>query len=269
MDWNINLVNGLDEANNKGEPGTRYKFWLLFLSFAFLAVGGYWIFESFVNYYSPWYNILIIAITLFFGVAFTLLSVSNIVTRKRLLTSIYIFSFISYLCWSALGSEPTDKQFKINFWDIFVGLVYLMIALSFIGFYVKKKETQFVNNDQNNEAEKVINANPIIETEAKGTGEKNQLIEKGENKDKAVEEEEEEVTKPYIYFHIFMIFMSIYYCMLLTNWNVIDSDASKVALFEQTWTSFVVKLVTLALSVLLYTWVLIAPKLFPDREFDF
>ena len=92
------------------------------------------------------------------------------------------------------------------------------------------------------------------------------MIEKGNETEKK-EDEVEEVTKAYIYFHIFMIFMSIYYCMLLTNWNVLDNDINIGTL--QTWTSFWVKIITLILSVFLYMWVLLAPVLFPDREFDF
>jgi hypothetical protein len=135
--------------------------------------------------------------------------------------------------------------------------------LSYIGFYVKKAETQYVNNDNTNEADKALNANPILETESKGGDNNNNLIETGKE-----DEDEEDVSKPYIYFHVFMIFMSIYYCMLLTNWNIIDSDANKI-IVQQTWISFWVKVVTMLLSVILYTWVLIAPRLFPDREFDF
>jgi len=65
-----------------------------------------------------------------------------------------------------------------------------------------------------------------------------------------------------------MFMMSIYYCMLLSNWNVIGENES-VQTLTQTWTSFWIKLFTLLLSGLLYLWVLIAPILFPDREFDF
>jgi hypothetical protein len=67
-----------------------------------------------------------------------------------------------------------------------------------------------------------------------------------------------------------MFMMSIYYCMLLSNWNVIDANTNvTTGGFSQSWTSFWVKVSTLLLSVLLYIWVLIAPKIFPDREFDF
>ena len=163
---NISLVNGLDEANNKGEPGTKYKFWLIFLTIIFLGFGVYWIFLSYYNFYGKFYNIIIISLTVLFGGAFTFLSISEIVTRKRLLTSIYIFSFISYLCWSALNSQPTDK-FIIDFWDMFIGLVYLFLALSFIGFYVKKSETEFVNIDKPTDEEKVLNGIPILETDVK------------------------------------------------------------------------------------------------------
>jgi len=164
---NVSLVNGLEEANAKGEEGTRFKFWLLFLTGVFGGLSIFWIVECFLNNLNEWYTIIIIIITLVLGVGLTILSISNIVTRKRLLTSIYMFSFISYLCWSALNSQPNNKSFKINFWDIMIGVVYLFIALSFIGFYVKKAEVPQNIDSKENEAEKALQKNPIIETEKK------------------------------------------------------------------------------------------------------
>lgn len=57
--------------------------------------------------------------------------------------------------------------------------------------------------------------------------------------------------------------------MLLTNWNVVGAEGTSDAVLHQTWSSFWVKLATLIMTILLYLWVLFAPKIFPDREFDF
>jgi len=66
-----------------------------------------------------------------------------------------------------------------------------------------------------------------------------------------------------------MIFMSVYYCMLLTNWNIVSADASNPIILTQSWVSFWVKIIALLATVLLYIWMMVAPKLFPDREFEF
>jgi hypothetical protein len=196
------------------------------------------------------WNLVILCFTILIGVGFTLLSISNFVTRKRLLTSIYMFSFISYLCWSALNSQPNEKTKKENnlfmsIADISMGILYLVMSLTYVGFYVKKSDKENYSNETGDS-----NSNPLVE-EAKVP----------------TEEMENYVSKSHYYFHIFMIFMSIYYCMLLCNWNVIEDSVPEI--LRQTWSSFWIKLSAVFLTAILYIWILIAPRLFPDREFDF
>jgi hypothetical protein len=78
-----------------------------------------------------------------------------------------------------------------------------------------------------------------------------------------------DITPAYYLFHVFMIFMSIYYCMLLTNWTVIDANSTSTELLAPSWSSYWVKIASMFATTLLYLWVLFAPKIFPDREFDF
>ncbi len=277
---NLNLVDSMDSVEEKGGSACKYKFCLLFLTFVFFGLTVFWIIISFINHYQRWYNFVIIGVTILFGVAFTILSISNIVTRKRLLTSIYMLSFTTFLCWSALESQPkiqeegsgsgsggsgsesqTKSELSINFLDIAIGLLYLFLSLCFLGFYIKKNP-QNRDNNPDSEEQKVLNSNPLIEEETKKSDV--ELVEK----DIKLEEEEEGVTAAYIFFQVFMVFMSVYYCMLLTNWNVIDASSKTIA-YTRTWTSFWIKLVTMILANLLYIWVLIAPKIFPNREFVF
>jgi hypothetical protein len=66
-----------------------------------------------------------------------------------------------------------------------------------------------------------------------------------------------------------MMFMSIYYSMLLSNWNVMDSTSEQTVILSHSIISFWVKSSVIFLTGLTYVWILIAPRLFPDREFDF
>lgn len=272
---NIKLVEGLEKAEERdGQGACKYQFWLLFLTIVFFGLSLYWIVISFMYFSYSLLNILLISLTIFFGVSFTVLSISNIVTRKRLLTSIYVFSFISYLCWSALNSQPNSNSksddIKLSLSDILIGLLYLFMALCFLGFYIKKKpiESRIGNNNLNKQSEtqEAINKSPLLEQETTNENkDKERLIGDEIKKD----DDEIDLSAAYYLFHIFMIFMSIYYCMLLTNWNVIDSNSANPQIFAKSWTSFWVKFSALCMTVLLYIWILIAPILFPDREFDF
>ena len=243
---NINLVDGLDNENQAG----KYQFWLIFLSLVFSGLSLYWIVISFIDFSYNYWNIIIVCVTIFMGAGFTFISISNFVTRKRLLTSIYMFSFISYLCWSALNSQPDENRIKENnlamsIADILIGILYLVMALTYVGFYVKKSEKEIDSNERGDS-----NSNPLVE-DAKIP----------------IEDMENYVSKSHYYFHIFLIFMSIYYCMLLCNWDVIDDSVHEI--LKQTWSSFWIKLSAVFLTAILYIWILIAPRLFPDREFDF
>ena len=266
---NLNLVDSMDEIEGRGGSACKYQFCLLFLTALFGGMSIFWIIYSLIKHFSPWYNVLIIGLTVLLGVAFTIVSISNLVNRKRLLTSVYMFSFTTYLCWSTLQSQPTTEtnpdppkpNLSINFLDIAVGLVYLFLSLCFLGFYIKKNPDNR-NANLNSEEEKLINSNPLLEEENKKS--EVELLEKGIK----LEEEDEGISSAYIYFQVFMIFMSIYYCMLLTNWNVIVAN-SKTVEINSSWASFWIKLVALFLANILYIFVLIAPRLFPNRNFVF
>ena len=254
---NIKLVEHLDNALDKGESACKYQFWLITLSLIFGGLTIFWFVDSIINHFTSAWNIIIIIVSIVIGILFTALSISNIVTRKRLLTSIFIFSYVAYLCWSAMNSQPKDgAKLELSFWDIFIGLFYLFLALGFLGFYIKKKPE--VNES---EEQKQINKNPLLEEAPQEDDKEKELI--SENKP----EDEIDLSRAYVLFHIFMMFMSIYYCMLMTNWSVIDTDSSVV--LTQTWTSFWVKVSVLGSTIILYIWILIAPRIFPDREFEF
>lgn len=72
-----------------------------------------------------------------------------------------------------------------------------------------------------------------------------------------------------IFFLVIGIFitMAAYYAMVLTNWATLQSDSTQsnpktgsVALWLQATGEFI--------ALILYIWSLVAPKLFPDRDFS-
>lgn len=173
---NLELVEGWEQAEEKNKGTFKYNFALIVLTLIFGGLAIYWIVDSFIHYSDGLLNIVIICLTVLFGFGFTFVSISNLVNRKRLLTSVYIFSFVSYLCWSALNSKPdtSGEQIKISFEDIGIGLVYLFMALCFLGFYVKKSNSHATSstssygaNAEKSEAQAQLNKNPLIETESK------------------------------------------------------------------------------------------------------
>lgn len=71
----------------------------------------------------------------------------------------------------------------------------------------------------------------------------------------------------FVVFHLIMLVTSVYISMLITNWGSPRVDADSSNAYQPTKLSFWVKISLSWVTALLYTWTLIAPKLFPQRSF--
>mmetsp|Transcript_11588 Transcript_11588/g.13328 ORF Transcript_11588/g.13328 Transcript_11588/m.13328 type:complete len:452 (-) Transcript_11588:209-1564(-) len=67
-------------------------------------------------------------------------------------------------------------------------------------------------------------------------------------------------------FHLVMAVISMYMAMVVTNWGTLQalSTDEPAPARGSTW----VKLISQILTVLLYVWTLVAPKVFPDRDYS-
>jgi hypothetical protein len=70
-------------------------------------------------------------------------------------------------------------------------------------------------------------------------------------------------------FNIAMMLIAMYWCMVLTDWgNVVKesaSDSSPTAGKVVMWMNIVASW----MCSLLYIWTIVAPKVFPDRDFSY
>ncbi|KIH42470.1 TMS membrane protein/tumor differentially expressed protein, partial [Ancylostoma duodenale] len=76
--------------------------------------------------------------------------------------------------------------------------------------------------------------------------------------------ETEGVAYSYSFFHFMFGLASLYVMMTLTSWYNPDNDLTHL---NSNMASVWVKIVSSWLCVALYGWTLVAPALFPDREF--
>ncbi|KAL0397172.1 UNVERIFIED_CONTAM: putative serine incorporator [Sesamum calycinum] len=88
--------------------------------------------------------------------------------------------------------------------------------------------------------------------------------------DKADEEHEEKekskpVTYSYSFFHLIFSLASMYSAMLLTGWSTSVGESGK--LVDVGWPSVWVRIVTGWVTAALFIWSLVAPIIFPDRDF--
>ena len=87
---------------------------------------------------------------------------------------------------------------------------------------------------------------------------------RGANPDAAVADSVP-VTYNYSFFHLVFALASMYIAMLMTGWGNVKQDQARV---DVGWTSMWVKTGAEWTTALLYTWMLIAPALLPDRDFS-
>jgi serine incorporator 1/3 len=68
----------------------------------------------------------------------------------------------------------------------------------------------------------------------------------------------------YSFFHLIFALASMYIAMLLTGWGAVEQERDRV---DVGWTSVWVKTAAEWVAAGLYSWTLVAPALFPDRDF--
>lgn len=83
-------------------------------------------------------------------------------------------------------------------------------------------------------------------------------IESGKNEAKPV-------TYSYFFFYLIFALASMYSAMLLTGWSASTSGSSEQ--INVGWTSVWIRICTQWTTAALYVWTLVAPRVFPDREF--
>lgn len=191
------------------------------------------------EYYSPYkdcsLNLFFITfsiVTMFF--LFLVLFIPNRAPTAGLMTSSLVFLYCCFLLYSALHSEPSD---------------YVCVAptassgnwLQVLGFFIAL-------------------AAVLYSTFSAGIGSRDMFGYGGEKDDDF---------PPYRadFFHLVFALASMYIAMLFTNWAV--SPSTKEFSIDYGWGSTWAKMAAKWACELLYCWTVIAPALFPDRDFGY
>jgi hypothetical protein len=220
---------------------------------------------QYIWYYSCAYNDVIITITNIAGVAFYILVFMRTRQDASILTSSIVFSYCLYLQWSALASNPNNScnpfvaSATNTVMQIVVGLFFTILSLTIISASTKKE-------GEGNIATAVNSA--MIENE-EDTGERVDDIENKDGEKVSAEEAHTfPVTTQTIFFQLLLVLASVYYCMLLTNWGNPTVFDDTTTFFESNSSSFWIKIVAEWISIAIYLFSLLAPLIFPNRDFS-
>ncbi|EGT34050.1 hypothetical protein CAEBREN_24071 [Caenorhabditis brenneri] len=202
-------------------------------------------------------------------VAVSLLSVSPMVQeinpRSGLLQAVVISAYIIYLTWSALLSNPNES----------CNPTVANVTQSTIPTVNEKSDDKFVTPMPVHSLVSLLiwliclvyasirnSSNTSLGKITGGSEESAQLndVEGG----KAFDNEEEAVAYSYSFFHFMFGLASLYVMMTLTSWYHPDSD---LAHLNSNMASVWIKILSSWICAGLYSWTLVAPVVFPDREF--
>jgi hypothetical protein len=202
-------------------------------------------------------NTFFIVTTLICVFVFAIITLHPTVGGSILPASV-ISLYCTYLCYSGLASEPRDyacnglhKHSKgVSTGTLSIGLITTVLSVVY-------------------SAVRAGSSTSLLSppTSPRSGGEKPLLSMDKLEEQKGEEEKERSkaVTYSYSFFHIIFALASMYSAMLLTGWSTSVGESGK--LVDVGWPSVWVRIITCWATATLFIWSMLAPHLFPDRDF--
>lgn len=303
--WNASWVSKAEEADaDDGGEGSGQKWLCSILAScgAMLLTTIIGIAMMYVYYGSCGLNVFFITWTAICIIGTTALQLSSQESDGSLLSSAVVALYATYLCWSSISSNPDpvcNPGAKSSDDPTMIGLGMAVAAFS-LAWTCYSASVSAVSISQGPTAAKdaadadgnEINMplNPgkpksdyssadaeegMAIVDNVGAGERaargRRALQNSAEGD-AEDEEEEPTGEKFWFFHFTMAAGSVYMAMLLTDWgsgNVQSGEGEQAALASGMGsTSMWIKTISEWLALLLYTWTLVAPRCFPDRDFN-
>jgi len=181
-------------------------------------------------------NKFFLAMTLIFGVVTTFISILGKFNKGLLVPSV-IFAYGTFVCWQAITSNPNTDCNSLaegtgseNLGSLIIGVIIVIVTLVYA-------------------CGSAANAAPTLCTYG-------------------VAEKENDPDNKNYFFHFVMAMGAMYMAMVLTNWGKSSSDPTSNTNTGISTESMWIKISSQWLAYLIYLWSLLAPVLFPNRDFS-
>jgi len=260
VDWAYTLSNSL-VGKMEDDQSNKWLILLFFISGSLFAIALAMIITMYI-FFTPGegcgLNIFFITAALISTIAFSVLSISPKVQdanpRTGLLQSAMVTLYTVYLVFSAILSESPETMpcnslsmdgSGTQTWSLILGGLLTIVAVCYSTFRASSSYRNLVG-------ETTPMVNP--ETDQANSAEH--------------EDEIEETTYNHSFFHLAFALGACYIAMLLTNWQTLTHNETQEIVVDQGEVSMWIKIVSSWITTLLYTWSLIAPVLFPNREWN-
>lgn len=254
----------IDEGEGAGK---KWFFALLFLcavffSGSFVSIG--FMYKYFTGCGT---NLAFITITLVSGLINTVLQLT--IGDASLFTSASIYAYSTYLCYVAVSKNP-DGNCNPALGDndvtgIILGIVLTLFGLAWTGWSVTAHKTVAAESDAKEEEEfkddKAEDVNGVVLGESK-TSQNYGSMEDGEEQGVP-----SDTFSNSWKLNAILALLTCWFAMSLTSWGSI-MDGGNLANPQVGRVSMWMVISSQWLMIVLYTWTLVAPKLFPDRDFS-
>lgn len=234
------------------------------------------------------FNVALITVSLLLVVCISLASLHPSLAQTRqgggsIFPASIISLYCSYLCFSSLQSEPSDyicnglgvvtTQAASNS-TLALGMIFTLLSVVYAAFRAGSNSRLF-NIDSSHDAD---DSSPeraaLLDQESQltsagldGAPEGQETTREASSAPPASSslDDFKPVSYNYSFFHLIFALASMYIAMLMTGWG---SNVQEMERLDQGWTSVWVKAVAQWMTASLYLWTLVAPALFPERDFS-
>ncbi|XP_061675237.1 serine incorporator 2 [Syngnathoides biaculeatus] len=272
--WNQAWVENAESNGNKCWYAGLLTFTFLNYAVAFAAVVLFYVYYTQPDDCAQ--HKVIISLNFIFCIIVSIVSILPKVQKAQpysgLLQASLISLYTMYVTWSAMTNNPNRKcnpsllslvsnvSTPSPSGEHPPGQVMLWDAQSVVGLLIFVLCTLYASIRSSSNTQ----VNKLLQTE-EGGGESGQVMVGEDGVRRAVDNEEDGVTYNYSAFHFHLALASLYIMMTLTNWYLPDTSthdmqSSKPAVWVKACSSW--------LGLGLYLWTLVAPLLFPDRDFN-
>jgi len=233
------------------------------------------------------FNPLAITTTLLFGLLNTGLSVSKVAEHGSVLCSGLIFAYSTYLCYSALSALPlaacnplfASQEAREQGSSEHLGLLIfsVLVAGASCGYFAFRMGSKMIGgNAMTGGASKApsltLADGTAAAANARPTGHDQVTVGvKGDDSDASGGggAADEVGAASFLGYHLTMTVITMYMAMLLTDWGVAaDTASASGRTYSVGYASAWLQVSANWICCLIYTWTLVAPKLFPDRDFS-
>ncbi|XP_029177108.1 probable serine incorporator isoform X4 [Nylanderia fulva] len=209
------------------------------------------------------FNLILCVIT---SIVSVLPTVQEHQPRSGLLQSSVVTLYVVYLTWSGISNSP-DHECNPGFLGIFAGNdVQNRVTFdkeSIIGLIIWFSCVLYSSLRTASKSSKITMSENVL-VQDNGAEGRNPDAESG-NDVKVWDNEEEKVAYNWSFFHLMFALATLYVMMTLTNWYKPNSSLNTL---NANAASMWVKIISSWMCLGLYVWSLIAPTVFPNRDFS-